>query len=87
MICHFNIEKRRLDEWLFLFCADPFFIPRKIEVKEFDITNRRIKAVGFGEQFNIGKHPQGTEVKAITYSNLQVHSELSTNDIYVILDI
>lgn len=30
---------------------------------------------------------QGTEVKAITYSNMQIHDDCPTNDIYVIIDI
>lgn len=33
------------------------------------------------------KHPQGTEVKAITYSNMQIHETPERVDIYVILDI
>ena len=40
-----------------------------------------------GESFDLKKHPQGTEVKAITYSNMQIHEELPTHDIFVILDI
>ena len=40
-----------------------------------------------GEAFRIGKHPQGTEVKAITYSNMQIHHDKPTHDVYVIIDI
>ena len=47
-----------LDEFLFGFCCDPFFIPRKIKILEFDRTAFRIKARGFGEPFQLGKHPQ-----------------------------
>jgi SHS2 domain-containing protein len=82
-----NLVYRWLDEWLFLFCAEPFFIARKIVIKEFDPIKFSIKAVAYGEQFALGKHPQGTEVKAITYSNMQVHDKKPTNDIYVIIDI
>ncbi|XP_060064451.1 protein archease-like isoform X1 [Ylistrum balloti] len=74
-----------LDEWLFVFCAEPFFIPRKIVITEFDRENFKIKSKGFGEEFVIGKHPQGTEVKAITYSNMQIHDDL--NEVFVIIDI
>lgn len=30
-------------------------------------------ACSFGELFSASKHPQGTEIKAITYSNMQAH--------------
>lgn len=76
-----------LDEWLFIFSAEPFFIPRKVVITEFDKENFKIKAKGYGEEFDISKHPQGTEVKAITYSNMQIHDDCPTNDIYVIIDI
>lgn len=82
-----NFLFKWLDEWLFVFSAEPFFIPRKIVIEEFDPEKGYIKAVGYGEEFQLGKHPQGTEVKAITYSNMQVHSEKDTNDIYAIIDI
>ena len=82
-----NLLFKWLDEWLFMFSVEPFFIARKIVIKEFDLEKHYIKAVGYGEQFSLAKHPQGTEVKAITYSNMQVHRDKPTNDIYVIIDI
>ncbi|KAG8316426.1 protein archease isoform X1 [Homalodisca vitripennis] len=76
-----------LDEFLFLFSAEPFFIARKVKILEFDKENFKIKARGFGETFEIGKHPQGTEVKAITYSNMQVHENEGKSEVFVIIDI
>ena len=40
-----------------------------------------------GEAFDLAKHPQGTEVKAITYSNMQIHERPDQTDLYVIVDI
>ncbi|CAI9722090.1 Hypothetical predicted protein [Octopus vulgaris] len=76
-----------LDEFLFLFCAEPFFIVRKVKILEFDLENLTIHAEGYGEEFDLDKHPQGTEVKAITYSNMQIHDKVEDNDIFVIIDI
>ena len=78
-----------LDEWLFAFSAEPFFIPRKVIVTEFDQENFRIRCTGYGEEFTLGKHPQGTEVKAITYSAMQIseNTETNTQELFVIIDI
>ncbi|XP_046861867.1 protein archease-like isoform X2 [Xenia sp. Carnegie-2017] len=76
-----------LDELLFLFCAEPFFIGKQIEIIEFDKEAFRIEAVVRGETFDLDKHPQGTEVKAITYSNMQVFDEEGNHQVYVIIDI
>ena len=78
-----------LDEWLFAFSAEPFFIPRKIVITEFDQDNFKIKATGYGEEFTLGKHPQGTEVKAITYSAMQIcdNQEKNLRELFVIIDI
>nr|SVE76136.1 EOG090X0IKX [Daphnia hispanica] len=54
-----------LDEFLFLFSAEPFFIPRKVKITEFDRVNFKIVATGYGEIFDLKKHPQGTEWQAI----------------------
>lgn len=85
-----------LDEWLFNFSAEPFFIPFKIEITEFarqknsdddDEEDIVIKAVGFGETFSLDKHPQGTEVKAITYSAMQIIEKDDYCEVFVIIDI
>jgi len=78
-----------LDEFLFIFNADPNFIARKINITSFDRDNFKIKAVGYGETFDLRKHPQGTEVKAITYSNMQFHEseEEEYAEVFVIIDI
>lgn len=95
-----------LDEFLFLFSAEPFFIARvkysaynkkitfthfpstqKVKITEFDRINFKIIATGYGETFDLKKHPQGTEVKAITYSNMQIHDTPNLHAVYVIIDI
>merc|ERR1712018_662564 len=76
-----------LDEWLFFFSAENFLIARKVKITEFDRENFRIKAVGYGETFDLDKHPQGTEVKAITYSNMQFYDDDKKHEIFVIIDI
>merc|ERR1711911_60467 len=77
-----------LDEFLYIFSAEPFFIARKVKITEFDRQNFRIRATGYGETFDLAKHPQGTEVKAITYSNMQIHEEVEGKpEVFVIIDI
>ena len=86
-----------LDEWLFLF-HDTGFIAREVEVFGFDRESFVIQSRGWGEIFRVDKHPQGTEVKAITYSNMQIQEEDADGngmrgdkgkrcDIWVIVDI
>ena len=58
-----------------------------MKITSFDRENFKICATGFGEVFNLEKHPQGTEVKAITYSNMQVHDTEDLHKVYVIIDI
>ncbi|CAD5114657.1 DgyrCDS3707 [Dimorphilus gyrociliatus] len=76
-----------LDEFLFIFSCEPYFIIRVVEITKFDTENFKIDAVGYGEEFDLQKHPQGTEVKAITYSAMQIHEELDKSEVYVIIDI
>lgn len=76
-----------LDEVLFLFCAEPFLTSKEVQITELDRENFTIKATCKGEPFDLDKHPQGTEIKAITYSNLQIYDEQKKHEVYVIVDI
>lgn len=57
------------------------------QVLDFDRASWKVRARGWGESFDLAKHPQGTEVKAITYSNMQIHEKEDRTDLYVIIDI
>ena len=52
-----------------------------------DNSTIEIEAIGFGETFDLGKHPQGTEVKAITYSAMQINESPDFAEVFVIIDI
>ena len=81
-----------LDELLYGFCADEFCV-RDCHISTFDTQRFRIRATSRGETFDLAKHTQGTEIKAITYSNMQVHdvgshsTEGRDAHVYVIVDI
>ncbi|XP_007125147.2 protein archease isoform X1 [Physeter macrocephalus] len=75
-----------LDEWLYKFSADEFFIAREVKVLNIDQRNFKLRSIGWGEEFSLSKHPQGTEVKAITYSAMQVYNE-EKPEVFVIIDI
>ncbi|KAF1466521.1 Protein archease, partial [Pygoscelis antarcticus] len=75
-----------LDEWLYKFSANEFFIPREVKVLYIDRMQFKIRSIGWGEEFCLSKHPQGTEVKAITYSAMQI-CEDEKPEVFVIIDI
>lgn len=80
-----------LDELLFLFSCEPFLICSKLTITEFITEGEefRIQCKCYGEEFQLGKHPQGTEVKAITYSAMQIVNDAEKKDfqVFVIIDI
>lgn len=80
---------RFLDELLFLFSAEPFLICRRVEITKFDRNRFEIECRCYGEPFDLAKHPQGTEVKAITYSAMQIVQKPADKhyEIFVIIDI
>ena len=76
-----------LDECLFIFSADPFLCASEVHITEFNEDNFSIKATLHGEPFDLSKHNQGTEVKAITYSNMQIFDKPGDCECFVIIDI
>jgi SHS2 domain-containing protein len=85
---------RWLDECLFLSACDPYFMAREIEIVHFDPELFQIRAILYGEEYYLYKHEQGTEVKAITYSAMQIleHTdeemdETKRCEIFVVVDI
>ncbi|CAL5223857.1 g6444 [Coccomyxa viridis] len=75
-----------LDELLFIFHTE-FLVCKRITVTELDRSSWSLKAHGEGQMFERGKHASGTEVKAITYSNMQIREQTGDAEIFVIVDI
>ncbi|XP_059996660.1 protein archease isoform X2 [Lagenorhynchus albirostris] len=48
-----------LNEWLYKFSADEFFIAREVKVLNIDQRNFKLRSIGWGEEFSLSKHPQG----------------------------
>lgn len=80
---------RFLDEVLFLFNAEPNLLSKRVRILEFDIENfpHKIRAECYGETFSLEKHPQGTEIKAITYSAMKINESIDRHEVYFIVDI
>ena len=58
-----------LQEWLYLF-HESQFIAKQVTIEHLDTQSMKIKSKGKGEIADWSRRAQGTEVKAITYSNL-----------------
>lgn len=80
---------RFLDEVLYLFNADPYLLSKRVKILDFQIDTSpyKIKAECYGEPFDMTKHPQGTEIKAITYSAMKIHNSTDRHEVYFIVDI
>jgi len=75
-----------MDEWLFVFSTE-WLVCCEIQITQFDKENFKIKAIGKGEKLNKSKHTTGTEIKAITYSAMQISEGPDQSEVYVIVDI
>ena len=67
-----------------VFCIEQV-VCTQVTITEFDRVNFRIKATCKGEKFSKAKHTHGTEVKAITYSAMQIHETPTRSDVYTIV--
>lgn len=78
-----------LNELLFLFSSEPFLICRRLEITKFDAEVFHIECRCYGEPFDMNIHPQGTEVKAVTYSAMQIIQEADKDhyEVFVIIDV
>ncbi len=79
---HDSLLYALLDECLYRFSASELVF-RDVRVRV-TVGAWSASVVGYGEAFTLDKHTQGTEVKAITYSNMQIFVSgqrvLSDND-------
>ncbi len=76
-----------MNDWLFEFCGNEF-LPLTVRILDCDLNSFSIRCVGVGERFDRKRHVLGTEVKAITYSAMQINQNAcGSYDIYVIVDI
>jgi len=83
----FDLMYRFLDEFLYLFATE-YFVGRRMicEINEEELT---IRTRAFGSKFELGKNPQGTEIKAITMHQMKVQKREEEQDweAYVLVDI
>ena len=75
-----------LQEWLCIF-HETGFIAREVTVQPINRDTFTICSSAKGEVADWKRHTQGTEVKAVTYSHLQVKETKDRCDIWTIVDI
>lgn len=75
-----------LDELLFIFSTE-FFTCKQLTITELDRDNWKVRAEGRGDIFDRQTHESGTEVKAITYSAMQINETKDDAELFVIVDI
>ena len=68
-----------LDELLFRFHTS-MTVCREVQLNRIDRERWRLSGVARGETFVDGVHEQGTEIKAITYSAMQIVERGAEND-------
>ena len=78
-----------LDNWLCIYSSE-MFIGKEFKYTVFDDEDEdhiHIECECLGETFVLGKHTQGTEIKAITWHDLELYDEGDQTHIRILLDI
>eukprot|EP01039_Chlorochromonas_danica_P006046 gene6046-6659_t len=75
-----------MNELLFRFITDSYCAV-KVKITKFDREGFSLSATLQGDIFDLSKHSSGTEIKAITYSAMQIHEKPDRVDLFVIVDI
>ncbi|KAK9802981.1 hypothetical protein WJX73_003257 [Symbiochloris irregularis] len=75
-----------LDELLFVFSTE-LLVCCSLTVTHLDREKWTITAEGQGEKFDRQRHAIGTEIKAITYSAMQIREVPGDAEVFVIVDI
>ena len=77
-----------LDEFLFEASSGEFFMCREVKIVDFDKEKFEIRALGYGEDFDKERHGgKGTEVKAVTYSAMNIVEGAEKCETFVVVDI
>ena len=74
-----------LDECLFTFMTEEYFIIKRIEISR--LSSAGFEAQAWGEPMDLGRHARGTEIKAVTMHGMSVVHGESAVDIRFLLDI
>lgn len=77
-----------LSEFLFIFDVEELIFS-EIEVKHIKSKNNNfeLEAILKGEKFDLNKHEIGTEVKAITYSFMEINESKEKVEIMIVFDV
>ncbi|MBD3338418.1 MAG: archease [Candidatus Lokiarchaeota archaeon] len=77
-----------LSEFLYIFDVENLiFKTVKVNYIKKTNSNYEISAIAKGEKFNLEKHEIGTEVKAITYSQMKIEENEEKTEINLVVDI
>mmetsp|Transcript_91915 Transcript_91915/g.112557 ORF Transcript_91915/g.112557 Transcript_91915/m.112557 type:complete len:111 (-) Transcript_91915:9-341(-) len=76
-----------LDELLNVFNLNNYLLLKDIQITMIDLKKFKLKGVGYGEEMDLTKHDQGTEIKAITKHEMKIKRDKDKTELWVLVDI